>query len=69
MKESTIPTAISQVKSRDFGNHLDVGIEIKGGDIIGLPEVLSLDCCCMARDATELTEESNMKNAVVRREH
>lgn len=68
MKESTIPKAISQVESRDFDNCLDVGIEIKGGDIIELPEVLSLDCC-MAGDTMELTEESNMKNAAVRREH
>jgi len=45
-----------------------VGIEIKGGDIIELPEVLSLDCC-MAGHAMEITEESNMKNAAVRREH
>lgn len=39
-----------------------MGIEIKEGDIIGLPEVV-----VWQRDATELTEESNMKNAVVRR--
>lgn len=43
MKENPIPRAISQVESRDFGNCLDVGIEIKKGDIIELPEVLSLD--------------------------
>lgn len=57
MKESTISRTISQVESIHFGNWLDSGIEIKGRDIIELPEVLSLDCCT-AGDATELTEET-----------
>lgn len=40
-------------------------IEIKGRNI-KLSEVLSLDCC-IEGDATELTEESNIKNTAVRR--
>lgn len=68
MKESTISRGISQVESIDVGNWLDSGIQIKGRDVIELPEVLSLDCCT-AGNATELTEENTRKNVVVRKEH
>lgn len=56
MKESATPRAISQVESRDLDNCLGAGIEITRRDITELPEVPSLDCC-VAGDATEVTEE------------
>ena len=62
-KESSISRAISQVGSIDFGNWLDMEIEIKGRNIQELSEVLSLDCY-IEGDATELTEEGNIKNTV-----
>lgn len=63
---SSISRAISQVESIDLGYWLDTEIEIKGRNIKELPEVLSLDYC-IEGDATELTEEGNIKNAAVRR--
>ena len=63
---SSISRGISQVESIDLGNWLNTEIEIKGRNIKELLEVLSLDVC-IEGDATELTEEGNIKNAALRR--